>query len=126
MRMDASSSSPSESSHQPPQAASAPPAAGQAPSGISSSERDALLQKAQRLEGKKLFVKAAEIYQKLGMNDKVAKAYEDGGAFEQAAEFYEKAGQIESAARCRKAAEEAKNPKTWLDLQADFQQDYPG
>lgn len=89
-------------------------------------DRDALLQKAQRLEGKKLFVKAAEIYKKLGQDDKAAKAYEDGGAFEQAAGLYEKSGQPESAARCRKSLEEAKNPKTWSEMQADFQQDYPG
>ncbi len=85
-----------------------------------------LLAKAQRLEAKKLFVKAAEVYKKIGMNDKAAKAYENGGAFEEAASLFDSLGLKEDAARCRKSLEDSKNPKTWLDLQADFQQDYPG
>ncbi len=101
--------------------------AGQAPrSADPQAERDALLQKALRLEGKKLFVKAAEVYKKIGMNDKAAKAYENGGAFEEAASLFDSLGLKEDAARCRKALDEAKNPKTWLDLQADFVSDYPG
>jgi tetratricopeptide (TPR) repeat protein len=92
----------------------------------SAADSPELLAKAQRLEEKKLYVKAAEVYKKIGMNDKAAKAYEDGGAFEDAAALYEKLGQLDAAARCRKALEEAKNPQTWSDLQADFQADYPG
>ena len=86
-------------------------------------EQAQLLAKAERLEGRKLFVKAAEVYQKVGMNDKAAKAYEDGGAFEPAAALYEKIGQPEAAARCRKALEDSKSQPTWDDLQADFQAD---
>ncbi|MCL6088555.1 MAG: CLH domain-containing protein [Candidatus Marsarchaeota archaeon] len=85
-----------------------------------------LLAKAQRLEEKKLFVKAAEVYKKIGQEDKAAKAYEDGGAFEEAAGLYEKLGQKEKAEACRKKLEESKNPQTWSDLQADFVSDYPG
>lgn len=82
-----------------------------------------LLAKAQRLEGKKLFVKAAEVYRKIGMNDKAAAALEKGGAFEEAAELFEELGQKEDAARCRKKLEEEKSIPEWSDLQADFQAD---
>ena len=85
-----------------------------------------LLAKAQRLEEKKLYVKAAEVYKKIGQEDKAAKAYEDGGAFEEAAKLFDELGRKEDAARCRKALEESKNPQTWSDLQADFVSDYPG
>ena len=85
-----------------------------------------LLAKAQRLEGKQLFVKAAEIYEKLGLKDKAAFALENGGAYEKAAVLYDGLGQKEKAAECRKKAEEEKNPQTWSDLQAEFVSDYPG
>jgi uncharacterized protein HemY len=107
------------------QAESSPPSS-QAASAIPSSERDVLLTKAQRLEGKKLFVKAAEVYKKINMNDKAAGALEQGGAYEEAAKLFDELGRKEDAARCRKSLEDAKNPRTWSDLQADFQQDYPG
>ena len=87
---------------------------------------DELLAKAQRLEGKKLFVKAAEIYKTLGKLDLAANALEKGGAYEQAAELYDKLGQKEKAAACRKTLEAEKNPQTWSDLQAEFVSDYPG
>ena len=90
---------------------------------LSSSE---LLAKAQRLEGKKLFVKAAEIYEKLGMKDKAASALESGGAYEPAALLFDSLGRKEDAARCRKTLEAEKNPKTWDDLQTEFVSDYPG
>lgn len=119
--MDTSSSSPAESAGQAPCSAGT-----QAASSIPSSERDALLQKARRLEGKKLFVKAAEVYKKIGNADKAAGALEQGGAYEDAAVLFDSLGRHEDAARCRKSLEEAKNPKTWSEMQADFVSDYPG
>ncbi len=85
-----------------------------------------LLAKAQALEGKKLFVKAAGIYEKLGMPDKAANAFESGGAWESAAILYEKLAKPDDAKRCRQKLEEEKSQTTWEDLQANFQTDYPG
>ncbi|VVB56491.1 Uncharacterised protein [uncultured archaeon] len=87
---------------------------------------DELMAKAQRLEGKKLFVKAAEIYETIGQKDKAALALENGGAYEKAALLFDSLGRKEDAARCRKAAEAEKNPQTWSDLQAEFVSDFPG
>ena len=87
---------------------------------------DELLAKAQRLEGKKLYVKAAAIYEQLKMPKNAALAYESGGAWEQAATIYESLKNIEDAKRCRQKLEESKNSSTWSDLQADFVSDYPG
>ena len=91
-----------------------------------SADNAELLAKAVRLEGKELFVKAAEVYRKIGLEEKAASALEKGGAFEEAALLFEKIGQPQSAVRCRKSAEEAKSSQTWSDLQADFVSDYPG
>jgi len=88
--------------------------------------KDELIAKAARLEGKKLYVKAAEVYKALGQLDKAANALELGGAHEPAAELYDKLGEKEKAAACRKRLEEEKNPQTWSDLQAEFVSDYPG
>ena len=88
--------------------------------------KDELRAKATRLEGKKLYVKAAEIYKRIGQNDKAAKAYEDGGAYQEAATLYDSLGRKEDAERCRKTLEAGKNPQTWSDLQAEFVSDYPG
>ena len=85
-----------------------------------------LLAKARRLEEKKLFVKAAEVYKKIGQDDKAASALESGGAFEEAATIFDSLDRKDDVARCRKKLEEAKNPKTWSDLQTEFVSDYPG
>lgn len=90
---------------------------------LSTSELEA---KAARLEGKKLFVKAADIYLALGQKEKAASALEQGGAYEKAAELYDSLGMKEKAAACRKTLEAEKNPQTWSDLQAEFVSDYPG
>ena len=91
-----------------------------------SSTNAELLAKAQRLMDKQLFVKAAEIYQKLGMYDKAASAFESGGAWESAAALFDKLGKSDDAKRCRQKLEEEKSQTTWEDLQANFQTDYPG
>ncbi|MCX8175148.1 MAG: hypothetical protein N3E51_03000 [Candidatus Micrarchaeota archaeon] len=87
------------------------------------SEKQALLAKAARLEGKLLFVKAAEIYLKLEMPESAAAAYEKGGAYEKAAALFEKLGRAEDAARCRAKRDAEATGQTWQDLQAEFQKD---
>ena len=87
------------------------------------SEKSALLARAKRLEGKMLFVKAAEIYLELGMRAEAAAAYEKGSAFDKAAEQFVKLGKKEDAARCRKKRDENSTGGTWQDLQAEFQKD---
>ena len=86
-------------------------------------EKAKLLAKAKRLEEKLLYVKAADIYLKLGMNDEAASALEKGGAFDRAAELFAKAGKEEDAARCRAKRDAASTGQTWQDLQSEFQQD---
>lgn len=86
-------------------------------------EKTALAAKAKRLEGKQMFVKAAEAYFSLGMNEDAASAYERGGAFEKAAVLFSKLGKEAEAARCRAKRDAASTGQTWQDLQAEFQQD---
>lgn len=86
-------------------------------------ERRALLAKAARLEGRMLFVKAAEIYLSLAMKSEAAAAYEKAGAFDKAADLYAKLGKKEDAERCRAKRDDARSGKTWADEQAEFQQD---
>ncbi|MFA6489182.1 MAG: hypothetical protein WCT52_00710 [Candidatus Micrarchaeia archaeon] len=82
-----------------------------------------LLAKAKRLEGKQMFVKAAEIYSSIEMDAEAAKAYESAGAFDKAIAIFEKTGKKEDAARCRKKRDAASSGQTWQDMQADFQHD---
>jgi hypothetical protein len=89
-------------------------------------EKEQLLAKAQRLESKKLFLKAASLYQKIGEEEKAAFAFENAGAFEKAAELYKKLGNKEKEEECKKKLEQSKNQQTWADLQAAFVSDYPG
>lgn len=86
-------------------------------------EKQELAAKAKRLEGRQMFVKAAEIYAQLGMDGEAAKAYESAGAFDKAIALFEKMGKKEDAKRCRKKRDEASSGQTWQDMQADFQQD---
>lgn len=83
------------------------------------------LAKAARLEAKSLYVKAAQIYEKLGHEEKAAAAYENGGDFEKAISIFEKLGKSDDAKRCRGKKEAAAQPETWDDLQAKFQADLP-
>ncbi|MEM2138132.1 MAG: hypothetical protein QW568_03525 [Candidatus Anstonellaceae archaeon] len=87
------------------------------------SEKQALVAKAERLEKKMLFVKAADIYLKLEMWERAASAYEKASAFGKAADLFSKLGKNEDAERCRKKRDAAATGQTWQDLQAEFQQD---
>lgn len=86
-------------------------------------EQQKLLARAKSLEGKMLYVKAAEIYLKLDMNEPAAIAYEKCSAYDKAEVLYKKAGKTEAAERCKKKRDEASSGKTWLDMQSDFQKD---
>ncbi|MEM4348358.1 MAG: hypothetical protein QXN37_02200 [Candidatus Anstonellaceae archaeon] len=86
-------------------------------------EKQALLEKARRLENKQFFVKAAEVYLSVGMEKEAAEAYEKGGDFEKALKLFEKLGQTEAARRCRHKLEESFSGRTWKDLQAEFQKE---
>lgn len=92
---------------------------------LSDAERAKKLERAAALEKKLLFVKAAEIYLELGMKEEAAAAYEKGGDFSKAEDLFEKLGKTEDAERCKKAREESTNSKSWLDLQAEFQNENP-
>ncbi len=87
------------------------------------SEKAALLEKAKKYEGRQLYVKAAEAYEKLGENAKAAEMYEAAGAYLKAEEVFEKLGKADDAARCKAKREEAANQKTWAEMQTDFQAD---
>ena len=82
-----------------------------------------LLAKAVRLEGKMLFVKAADVYLSLEMREKAAEAYEEAGAYDKAIALFEKLGKKGDADRCRSRQEAARSGRTWADEQAEFQQD---
>ena len=86
-------------------------------------EKQELMAKAKRLEGKQMFVKAAEIYASLGMGIEAAKAFESASAYDKAIALFEKAGKKEDAVRCRKKRDAASTGQTWQDMQADFQHD---
>lgn len=87
------------------------------------SEKQALISRAKKCEGKQLFVKAAEYYIEAGMESEAAFAYEKAAAYLKAEEIYGRLGRAEDAARCKKLREETTNQPTWADLQADFQKD---
>ncbi len=91
----------------------------------SETDESGLLAKAARLEEKRLFIKAADIYERLGRMEKAATAYEAGGDFERAASRFEKLGRDEDAKRCRQKKEAASQTETWDDLHAKFQADLP-
>lgn len=86
-------------------------------------EKQELLAKAKRLEGKQMLVKAAEIYATLGMEADAARAFEAAASFDKAIALYLKMGKPEDAARCRKKRDEASTGQTWQDMQSDFQHD---
>jgi len=86
-------------------------------------EKTRQLARARRLEGKMLFVKAAEIYLSLSMEDEAAAAFEKGSDYTRAAELFTKLGQNEDAARCKKMRDAASSGGTWKDMQAEFQKD---
>jgi len=86
-------------------------------------EKQELLAKAKRLEGKLLYVKAAEIYLKLSDEKSAASTYEKGGDLSKAAGLFEKIGKKGDAERCRKKRDAAATGQTWQDMQSDFQKD---
>lgn len=90
---------------------------------LTSEMREKTLAGARALEGKRLFVKAAERYLKIGMEEPAAAAYENGGAFEKAAALFEKLGRNEDVRRCEEKKKAASDTTTWDDLQSEFQQD---
>ena len=86
-------------------------------------EKEKLLARAKRLEGKMLFVKAAEIYLSLAMEAVAAAAFEKGSDYTRAASLFEKLGKKEDVLRCRKLRDAASTGGTWQDIQAEFQKD---
>jgi len=86
-------------------------------------EKALLVAKAKRLEGKLLYVKAAEVHLLLGDEQSAAADYERGSDFGKAAALFEKMGKKDDAERCRKKRDEASTGQTWQDLQSEFQKD---
>ncbi len=86
-------------------------------------EKQTLIEKAQRLEGRQLFVKAAEAYLEIGMEPEAAAAFEKCGAYDKAEALYKKLGLAQDAERCAKKRGESMSGTTWQDLQSEFQQD---
>lgn len=86
-------------------------------------DKEKLLARAEKLEAKLLFVKAAEIYLSLSMEQKAAVAFEKGGDYSKAAEIFEKLGFKSDAERCRRLRDSSASATTWYDLQAEFQKD---
>jgi len=86
-------------------------------------EKQKLLARAARLEGKMLFVKAAEIYLSLALEKQAAQAFEKGSDYTRAAALFEKLGMKEDAARLRKMRDANSTGGTWQDIQAEFQKD---
>ncbi len=86
-------------------------------------EKQQLIEKARRLEGKQLFVRAAETYLKIGMDPEAAAAFEKCGAYDKAEGLYKKLGRGKDAERCAKKRGESMSGTTWQDLQSEFQQD---
>ena len=87
------------------------------------SERQALAQRAASLEKKQLYVKAAEVYLKAGMGQDAARALETCGAYERAEKLFRELGMAQDADRCAKKRDSVSSGQTWMDLQAEFQQD---
>ncbi len=83
--------------------------------------KDELIAKAKRLEGKLLYVKAAGIYAKLGMDKEAGQAFETASDFTHAIEHFKKAGCKDDVKRCEGKMGASNNGKTWQDLQKEFQ-----
>jgi hypothetical protein len=86
-------------------------------------EKQQLVARAQLLEKKQFFVKAAEIYLRAGLEEQAAKAYESGSAYDKAAGLFKKLGKEEDARRCQAKRDAGATGQTWQDLQSEFQQD---
>lgn len=86
-------------------------------------ERQKLLARAKTLEGKMLYVKAADILVSLGMEDAAAVDYEKASAFDRAEVIFRKLGKKADADRCKLKKEAAATGRSWLDMQAEFQKD---
>jgi len=82
-----------------------------------------IILRANSLEKKQLYVKAAELYLQAGEEGKAAKAYETGCAYDKAILLFKKMGKKEDVARCEKKRDAASSGGSWLDLQSEFQKD---
>lgn len=91
---------------------------------MSEEKNSKYVSKAEELEKKQLFVKAAEYYLKAGFKEKAAKAYESGFSFKEAEALYTELGKIDDAKRCREKQKPGSAPVTWGDEQASFQKDW--
>gem|GEM_PF-1075879 len=86
------------------------------------SEKKELAAKAKRLEKKQLFVKAAEIYLKVGDKEKAASAYESACDYKKAEAIFMELGCESDAARCRdKRINSISDGSTWETLQKKYQ-----
>ena len=83
-----------------------------------------LVGKAESLEKRQKFSKAAELYLEAGMKEKAAEAYEKGCAYSKAADIYEELGRAEDAGRCREKHRKANKYETWEDEQKNFQKEW--
>ncbi len=83
--------------------------------------KDELIAKAKRLESKLLYVKAALIYAKLGMDKEAGFAYETASDYAKAIGHFKKANCKEDVKRCEEKISGTNNGKTWQDLQKEFQ-----
>ena len=86
-------------------------------------EKEKLIARAQRLEGKMLFVKAADAYIAAGREREAASAFEKGSAFYKACALFKKLGMDADAKRCSEKRDAGSSGRSWQDEQADFQKD---
>jgi len=90
--------------------------------GITNAEKQELLAKAQRLEKKQLYVKAAEIYAKIGDEEKAAHTYETACDFRKAEALFIKLEKTDDAKRCHKKRIGAiSDGSTWDDMHKKYQ-----
>lgn len=85
-------------------------------------ENSELVARAEKLESKQKFGKAAELYMEAGMKEKAAGAYEKGFDYRRAEKIYDEIGKTEDAERCREKYR--KSTETWEDEQKSFQQEF--
>jgi hypothetical protein len=83
-----------------------------------------LVARAEALEKRQNFVKAADTYMQAGMKEKAAEVYEKGCDYSKAAGVYEELGRSEDAERCREKHKKANSYGTWEDEQKNFQQEF--
>jgi hypothetical protein len=79
--------------------------------------------KAEKLEMKGKFDKAALLYLEAGFKEKAASAYEKGTYYQKAVDIYAEIGKLEDAERCKGKLKKSNSYETWEDEQHSFQQD---